>query len=203
MNAIAPQWLDRFEGADHEAKRDLLRQVVSDWLSGLRTHNVPVHLASGLLLPHAALLELLHSASAARRNVIEEEVTETLVGALHHRPAHYEAAAAIDGFLVTHPDAAAGIAARLSAAIAARTQSASRCLLDGIELLAADSQAARKCVIPVLLENFKAALLCSRPGFSQIGQAFDDIAWVKGLGQSSPYDQALAVAWPSGTVSGL
>ena len=68
LAALAPQWLDAFDSAAHDLKRQLLQTLVTDWLASIKSAQPFIHQPSGLLLPHAALLELLQAAanSAAR-----------------------------------------------------------------------------------------------------------------------------------------
>jgi len=195
--ALAPQWIDAFEASDHEAKRRLLQMLVRDWLSGINSHNAFVHLATGFLLPHAALLELLEDAStsAARRTIIEDESAEALSTALRSPAWQHAASMAIDSYLKTYPHGAAGLTARLDAALAARAGSIH--IVTGLERLAEVSSTARRVVIPVLLDGLKASLLSARPSFEHTSRVMADLAWIARLGASSPYEAALASAWPA------
>lgn len=196
MAALAPQWLDAFDSAAHDLKRQMLQTLVTDWLASIKSAHPFIHQPSGLLLPHAALLELLEDAanSAARRVVIEEEMSECFVAALQQPPDVYAASIAINGFLTsTDASAAACLTARLAVALAAEHSDA---IMGGLEHLSDVSDAARTMIMPVLLDSLKASLLSARPSFDHTARTLGDIARLKSLCSSSPYEAALAVAWP-------
>lgn len=180
-----------FEACGNEAKRSMLSSLVADWLQDVRAPST-VHHATGLCLPHAALIELLHEASAARQHIIEEHCTDALLAALLARGSTHVAASAMGNFITSYAPAMVSVRARLSNLLAGGPRPPE--LHDGIAALASDNPNVRASLVPDLLSELQTRLLGAR-GFESFASAQLDIHRLKVLCAHTPYKAACDAAF--------
>jgi len=181
---------EAFIEGDYEVKRSIVASHVHDWLRG----------DLGACASLASIVST-SSTSPARLDLIEAEVSASLLASLASLDWQEQAASVGAHWLDSlHPAGAAPLTATLRDALerldAPPQERAS--LLRGIELLASASLTVRMEVIPVLLAARASALLeAVRPNFVTTRTATADIARLKGLSERSPYEDGLAIAFPS------
>lgn len=188
MPLLHPSFLSAFESATQEAKRGMLRQLISDWLRGVR--NCCDHCG--------ALLELVGAAasSAVRLHLIETEIAKELAQALCMPDIHCSAARGAATYLARHP---AGVPALRDALVASLTsKSRPAAFFDGLERLAASSVEARTSICPALLSATTEALLSRQPSFAACERCMSDISILRTLCDDSPYTSALNIALATG-----
>ena len=180
-------WLANFDSSPEDAKRQLLSRLLDDWL-----HGTPPN------VDHcSAALELLWHAkdSAARRSLIEADITEGLVSALGVPNLSASAARAAARFAALYPSGCELLAERLAAVLAA--PGASPLVLNGVERLAGLSQPARARIMPMLLDAAIAALLDGHKSFDSVGRGFELVGKLRGCLETTPYQAALDTAFGS------
>ena len=180
----------QFIAGDAAAKRSLVAALVQSALHG--SHGAFDNLGS---------LVAASTASPARLDLIEATVASTLLGALAHPPWHEAAARVATNYLAARPAGSAALAACLRDALDRPAAPQARAaLIGGIERLADQSSSMRSEIVPVLLEDRIERLLgasAGRPSLVAARSLVDDIERLKVHCQRSPYEQALAHAFPA------
>ena len=184
---LAPSWLQSFTCGSEEEKHSLLTRFVDDWL---HAHPPGVDHASAVVE-----LLLLARESAARRSLIEANVSKSIIAALAEPPLQHAAASAAARLLALYPPVAPLLADRLCMALGASGRPAG--LLDGLERLARLSPAARTHVFPRLLEasieNLLEGKVARDPtlAFDEVKRGMGDIARLRDCLAISPYKAVL------------
>lgn len=186
-------FVTHFLSVDTDERRQLLHQLLRDWLSGAPSGS-----------NHAGALHSLLAASSesqARLDFLEKEVAAWLRGMLAAAPCMAAAARVGASYLAIHRGGGTRLAEELSGALAAAArcpaEPAGQRLHDGLRLLAAASDVARAEVVPALMEARALELVTGRHDFLLVGGVLGDVDRLKALAAHSPYRGAMVKAFPS------